>query len=89
MNPVPIPPGMETRLFLLENDALNQLPEAIRSLWGNDARSKKDLIDQSRHLVLEAAHPSPLSAHRGFFGCRHFSQANAFLQENGREPVQW
>ena len=58
-------------------------------LWGNDARSKKDLIDQSRHLVLEAAHPSPLSAHRGFFGCRHFSQANAFLQENGREPVQW
>ena len=54
-------------------------------LWGNNARSKRDLIDRSRHLVLEAPHPSPLSAHRGFFGGRYFSRANAFL----KEPVDW
>lgn len=58
-------------------------------LWGRNARSKIPMIDESRHLVLEAAHPSPLSAYRGFFGCRHFSRANAFLKQNGREPIDW
>lgn len=58
-------------------------------LWGSHARQKKALIDRQRHLVLEAPHPSPLSAYRGFFGTRHFSRANAFLAEQGREPVQW
>ena len=58
-------------------------------LWGANARSKKTLIDRSRHLVLEAPHPSPLSAFAGFFGCRHFSQANAFLERNGVNPVDW
>tara|TARA_R110002110_G_scaffold79982_3_gene208681 strand:- start:729 stop:1415 length:687 start_codon:yes stop_codon:yes gene_type:complete len=58
-------------------------------LWGSQARQKKALIDQSRHLVLEAPHPSPLSAHRGFFGTRHFSQANQFLQAQGRTPIDW
>lgn len=58
-------------------------------LWGRNARSKVPMIDESRHLVLEAAHPSPLSAYRGFFGCRHFSRANAFLKANGREPIDW
>ena len=57
-------------------------------LWGANARSKKPLIDRSRHLVLEAPHPSPLSAFAGFFGCRHFSRANAFLAEHG-EKVDW
>ncbi len=57
-------------------------------LWGANARSKKPLIDRSRHLVLEAPHPSPLSAFAGFFGCRHFSRANAFLLEHG-EKVDW
>lgn len=54
-------------------------------LWGNNARSKRDLIDRTKHLVMEAPHPSPLSAHRGFFGGRYFSRANAFLEE----PVDW
>lgn len=56
-------------------------------LWGNYARSKKSLI--TRHLVLEAAHPSPLSAHNGFFNCKHFSKTNAFLVEKGMEPIDW
>ncbi|MFC2990688.1 uracil-DNA glycosylase [Halomonas tibetensis] len=58
-------------------------------LWGSHARQKKALIDSSRHLVLESPHPSPLSAHRGFFGNHHFSRANAFLVEHGRTPVDW
>lgn len=58
-------------------------------LWGGAARNKGRSIDRSRHLVLEAPHPSPLSAYRGFFGCRHFSKANAYLQSIGKEPVNW
>ena len=54
-------------------------------LWGGYARRKAALIPKGRHLILEAAHPSPLSAHNGFFGCRHFSKANAFLDE----PIDW
>lgn len=58
-------------------------------LWGGNARSKKSLIDQSKHLVLECAHPSPLSAYNGFFGCRHFSKANNYLISHGITPVDW
>ena len=58
-------------------------------LWGSNARSKKPLIDRTRHLVLEAPHPSPLSAFAGFFGCKHFSKANAFLTKQGETPVDW
>lgn len=57
-------------------------------LWGNYARSKRDLIDHSRHYVLEAAHPSPL-ARGAFFGCRHFSRTNALLTERGETPIEW
>jgi uracil-DNA glycosylase len=58
-------------------------------LWGSYAIAKKALIDTSKHLVLTAPHPSPLSAYRGFFGCRHFSQANAYLQQQGLTPIDW
>jgi uracil-DNA glycosylase len=58
-------------------------------LWGNDAQTKQSLIDESKHYVLKAAHPSPFSASRGFFGCKHFSKANAFLVKNNIEPVNW
>ena len=62
-------------------------------LWGSYAQKKAGFVrsveKHGRHLVLRAPHPSPLSAHNGFFGCRHFSQANAFLEEHGREPVDW
>lgn len=58
-------------------------------LWGRDARNKKSLIDTSRHLVLESAHPSPLSAHAGFFGSRPFSKCNKYLESHGLEPIEW
>ena len=58
-------------------------------LWGRDARAKKSLIDTSKHLVLEAAHPSPLSAHNGFFGCKHFSKTNDYLRKHGKEEISW
>jgi uracil-DNA glycosylase len=58
-------------------------------LWGSYAQKKAAFVDTSRHLVLKAPHPSPLSAHSGFFGCRHFSKANAFLESKGLRPVDW
>lgn len=58
-------------------------------LWGSQAQRKGADIDRKRHRVLTAPHPSPLSAHRGFFGCRHFSRANRWLEEQGMEPVDW
>jgi uracil-DNA glycosylase len=58
-------------------------------LWGNYARAKKEFIDSKKHLVLEAPHPSPYSAHSGFFGCKHFSTANAYLVEHARGSVSW
>jgi uracil-DNA glycosylase len=58
-------------------------------LWGSYALKKGAVIDRRRHLVLSAPHPSPLSAHRGFFGCRHFSKANAWLEQRGETPIRW
>ena len=58
-------------------------------LWGRHAHAKEPLIDATRHHVLKAAHPSPLSAHNGFFGCRHFSKANELLVKAGKEPIDW
>ncbi|MBR2530707.1 MAG: uracil-DNA glycosylase [Lachnospiraceae bacterium] len=58
-------------------------------LWGRNAQEKASMLDNPKHLVLTAAHPSPLSAYKGFFGCRHFSKANEFLRSNGIEPIDW
>ena len=58
-------------------------------LWGSPARAKKAMLNNPNHLVLEAPHPSPLSAYRGFFGCRHFSRTNQFLEAHGIAPVDW
>lgn len=58
-------------------------------LWGSYAQRKAGFVDTGRHLVLKAPHPSPLSAHNGFFGCRHFSKANAFLESRGGMPIDW
>lgn len=69
---------------------VNELPHpVVFLLWGAYAQKKAGFVDTSRHLVLKAAHPSPLSAHNGFLGCRHFSKANAFLENNGMEPIDW
>ncbi|MCW8196449.1 uracil-DNA glycosylase [Proteobacteria bacterium 005FR1] len=70
--------------------ALNEKREnLVFLLWGSYAQRKGEFIDRQRHLVLEAPHPSPFSANRGFFGCRHFSKANDYLREHGRAPVEW
>jgi uracil-DNA glycosylase len=58
-------------------------------LWGSAAGRKAEMIDDNRHLILRSPHPSPLSAYRGFFGCRHFSQINAHLQRQGGAPIDW
>lgn len=58
-------------------------------LWGRPAQMKKSMLNNPKHLILEAPHPSPLSAYRGFFGCRHFSRTNAFLESHGLEPIDW
>ncbi|MBQ0713309.1 MAG: uracil-DNA glycosylase [Porticoccus sp.] len=69
---------------------LNEQREGlVFMLWGSYAQKKGAFIDTSKHLVLKAPHPSPLSAYRGFLGCRHFSQANKFLQQQGAEPIDW
>lgn len=71
-------------------DKLNHHPQPIVFLlWGAHAQRKRELIDESRHFVLAAPHPSPFSADRGFFGCHHFSKANEWLTAHGREPVDW
>jgi uracil-DNA glycosylase len=71
-------------------DALNRQRDGIVfMLWGSYAQKKGALIDRKRHLVLQAPHPSPLSAHRGFLGCKHFSQANNYLREKGKVEIDW
>lgn len=73
--------------------AIKQLSEQRKNivflLWGRSAQNKIQLIDTNRHFVLKAAHPSPYSANKGFFGCRHFSKANTLLQQSGQNPVDW
>jgi len=58
-------------------------------LWGNYAKKKGTMIDRAKHLVLESSHPSPLGAHYGFTGCKHFSQTNTYLKQNGKKEIQW
>ncbi|MBY6197130.1 uracil-DNA glycosylase [Vibrio hangzhouensis] len=71
-------------------DALNQNRDnVIFLLWGAHAQKKGKMIDRNRHHVLAAPHPSPLSAHRGFFGCQHFSQTNQLLKQMGKAPINW
>jgi uracil-DNA glycosylase len=64
-------------------------PHVVFILWGAYAQKKEELIDGSKHLILKAAHPSPYSADRGFFGSKPFSQANAWLEKNGETPIEW
>ena len=74
------------RIVTLLNEKRDKL---VFMLWGSYAQKKGQFIDRRRHLVLQSAHPSPLSAHRGFLGNRHFSQANAYLEVNGKQTINW
>ncbi|WP_026521994.1 uracil-DNA glycosylase [Butyrivibrio sp. VCB2001] len=70
--------------------AVNKKDEpVVYMLWGRPAQMKRSMLNNPKHLVLTAPHPSPLSAYRGFFGCKHFSKANEFLKANGLEPIDW
>ena len=70
--------------------AVNQKDEpVVYMLWGRPAQSKLPMLTNPKHLILKAPHPSPLSAYRGFFGCRHFSRCNEFLSQNGLKPIDW
>ncbi len=66
-----------------------QKEHVVFILWGGNARSKKPLIDENKHLILESVHPSPLSAYNGFFGCKHFSKTNEYLLSHGLLPIDW
>lgn len=81
--------GWETFTDAAISELSKQRTGIVFMLWGNFAIRKSSLIDSSRHTILTAPHPSPLSAHRGFFGCRHFSQVNTILQQQGQTPIDW
>lgn len=66
-----------------------ELTSVVFILWGAHAQKKREMIDESKHHILASAHPSPLSARRGFFGCQHFSKTNLYLQENGKKTINW
>ena len=61
----------------------------VYMLWGSPAQTKIPMLNNPKHLILKTVHPSPLSAYRGFFGCKHFSQCNDFLTSHGLEPIDW
>ena len=81
--------GWETFTDSAIKAVANEKEHVVFLLWGNYAQQKAQYIDNTKHLVLTAVHPSPLSAHRGFLGCKHFSQANQYLKEHGLEPINW
>ncbi|KAI9348978.1 uracil-DNA glycosylase-like protein, partial [Zopfochytrium polystomum] len=74
---------------IISHISRNSRAGVVFILWGGNARKKVSLIDKKKHCVLESAHPSPLSAHNGFFGCGHFKKANEYLERTGREAIEW
>lgn len=81
--------GWERFTDTVINKISSHLEGVVFLLWGSPAQKKTSMIDTSKHYILTAAHPSPLSAHRGFFGCKHFSQANQILEKTGRAVIEW
>jgi uracil-DNA glycosylase len=81
--------GWETFTDAVIRKVNDECDAVVFILWGAYAQRKAAFVDTTRHLVLKSPHPSPLSAHNGFFGCHHFSKANAFLESHGRQPIDW
>jgi uracil-DNA glycosylase len=81
--------GWETLTDQVIRTISGSRPGVVFVLWGRDAQKKRHLVDHDRHLVLASAHPSPLSAYRGFFGSRPFSATNRYLEQQGRQPIRW
>lgn len=88
-------PGSHSKIGWMDftNDVIkiisDQKKEIVFLLWGNFAQQKQVFIDATKHKILKAAHPSPLSAHNGFFGCKHFSSTNIYLAQQGKNPIDW
>ena len=81
--------GWETFTDAVIRKLSEEREHLVFMLWGNYAKAKKNLIDGKKHLILEAAHPSPRSAEHGFLGCKHFSKANTYLKSNGIQAIDW
>lgn len=81
--------GWEEFTDAVINVLSEECEDLVFLLWGRYAQEKGSMIDQSKHLVLSAAHPSPLSAHSGFFGCKHFSKTNEYLKSRGEKAIEW
>jgi uracil-DNA glycosylase len=81
--------GWETFTDAVVRKLAEEKEHLVFLLWGAYAQRKGEFIDINRHLVLKAPHPSPFSANRGFFGCRHFSKTNAYLEQHGKTPIEW
>ena len=81
--------GWEKFLDAVVKTVSDQRRNVVFLLWGKDAQNRGTLVDKKKHLVLQSVHPSPLSAHRGFFDSQHFSKANKYLEENGQTPINW
>lgn len=81
--------GWERFTDQVVNVVNDQCENVVFLLWGQQAQRKAEIVDRERHFVLEAPHPSPLSANRGFFGCGHFSAANRYLKSKGHDPIDW
>jgi uracil-DNA glycosylase len=81
--------GWETFTDAVIAQINDQKSNVVFILWGAKAAAKASIVDNSKHLILKAVHPSPLAAHRGFFGCRHFSKTNAFLRMTQQQEIQW
>ena len=88
-------PGSHSKIGWMDftNDVIkiisDQKKDIVFLLWGNFAQQKQVFIDATKHKILKAAHPSPLSAHNGFFGCKHFSSTNIYLAQQGKNPIDW
>lgn len=81
--------GWEEMTDLIIQKLSDEREGLVFMLWGKFAESKAGMIDFTKHLILTAPHPSPFSVHKGFFGCKHFSQCNEYLKKNGQEPIEW
>lgn len=81
--------GWETLTDTIITTISRECNSVVFLLWGSPAQKKANLITESKHLILTAPHPSPLSSYRGFFGCKHFSQTNNYLLKHGRKPINW
>lgn len=81
--------GWETFTDAVIKKISDEKEHVVFLLWGKFAQAKRSLIDDSKHLILEAPHPSPFSAYTGFFGCKHFSKTNTYLKEHGMTPIEW